>query len=194
MVSSIHPILIICLVESSAKLILPLRDSWFGWFLLPIEAVESQVVGSTTDIAELFIGLIVGLWFDLEEDLLNDCWTTTPPPSSLSLYSPFSFSRLFTLSPPKRTAFRASAVAEQEKALTPEEGYKKELAKPCELYVCNLPRLSDLFKPYGTVHSVEVLIRMLPSYYQHVCRYENTLVTKFFDVHCVKPIGGQKIV
>ncbi|ONK77927.1 uncharacterized protein A4U43_C02F12390, partial [Asparagus officinalis] len=82
--------------------------------------------------------------------------TTTPPPSSLSLHSPFSFSRLFTLSPPKRTAFRDSAVVEQEKALTPEEGYKKELAKPCELYVCNLPRLSDLFKPYGTVHSVEV--------------------------------------
>ncbi|KAJ8509842.1 hypothetical protein OPV22_000276 [Ensete ventricosum] len=34
--------------------------------------------------------------------------------------------------------------------------------RPCELYVCNLPRscdiskLLDLFKPYGTVHSVEV--------------------------------------
>ncbi|KAJ6954422.1 phosphatidylinositol 4-phosphate 5-kinase 1-like [Populus alba x Populus x berolinensis] len=40
---------------------------------------------------------------------------------------------------------------------------------------------------------VKVLIRMLPSYYQHVCRYENSLVTKFFGVHCVKPIGGQKI-
>ena len=34
---------------------------------------------------------------------------------------------------------------------------------------------------------------MLPSYYQHVCRYENSLVTKFFGVHCVKPIGGQKV-
>jgi RNA recognition motif-containing protein len=36
------------------------------------------------------------------------------------------------------------------------------LVKPCELDVCNLPRsygttdLQDLFKPYGTVHSVEV--------------------------------------
>ncbi|XWS25199.1 hypothetical protein CRYUN_Cryun27aG0049300 [Craigia yunnanensis] len=39
---------------------------------------------------------------------------------------------------------------------------------------------------------VKVLIRMLSSYYQHVCRYENSLVTKFFGVHCVKPIGGQK--
>ncbi|KAJ0981530.1 hypothetical protein J5N97_009785 [Dioscorea zingiberensis] len=40
---------------------------------------------------------------------------------------------------------------------------------------------------------VKVLIRMLPSYYQHVCLYENTLVTKFYGVHCVKPIGGQKV-
>ncbi|GAV76221.1 PIP5K domain-containing protein/MORN domain-containing protein [Cephalotus follicularis] len=39
---------------------------------------------------------------------------------------------------------------------------------------------------------VKVLIRMLASYYQHVCRYENSLVTKFYGVHCVKPIGGQK--
>ncbi|KAG6707325.1 hypothetical protein I3842_06G025400 [Carya illinoinensis] len=39
---------------------------------------------------------------------------------------------------------------------------------------------------------VKVLIRMLPSYYEHVYRYENSLVTKFFGVHCVKPIGGQK--
>ncbi|GMI89607.1 phosphatidylinositol-4-phosphate 5-kinase 1 [Hibiscus trionum] len=38
----------------------------------------------------------------------------------------------------------------------------------------------------------KVLIRMLPSYYQHVSRYENSLVTKFYGVHCVKPIGGQK--
>lgn len=34
---------------------------------------------------------------------------------------------------------------------------------------------------------------MLPSYYQHVCRYENTLVTKFYGVHCVKPVGGVKV-
>lgn len=39
----------------------------------------------------------------------------------------------------------------------------------------------------------QVLIRMLPSYHQHVCRYENSLVTKFYGVHCVKPIGGQKV-
>ncbi|XP_057417438.1 phosphatidylinositol 4-phosphate 5-kinase 2-like [Lotus japonicus] len=39
---------------------------------------------------------------------------------------------------------------------------------------------------------VKVLIRMLPSYYQHVCQYKNTLVTAFLGVHCVKPVGGQK--
>ncbi|XP_004503007.1 phosphatidylinositol 4-phosphate 5-kinase 1-like [Cicer arietinum] len=39
---------------------------------------------------------------------------------------------------------------------------------------------------------VKVLIRMLPSYFQHVSQYKNSLVTKFLGVHCVKPIGGQK--
>ncbi|KAK4791063.1 hypothetical protein SAY86_031476 [Trapa natans] len=39
---------------------------------------------------------------------------------------------------------------------------------------------------------VKVLIRMLPSYYWHFSQYENSLVTKFFGLHCVKPIGGQK--
>lgn len=39
---------------------------------------------------------------------------------------------------------------------------------------------------------VKVLLRMLSSYYKHVHRYENSLVTKFFGVHCVKPVGGQK--
>ncbi|XP_051150826.1 phosphatidylinositol 4-phosphate 5-kinase 1-like isoform X2 [Andrographis paniculata] len=39
---------------------------------------------------------------------------------------------------------------------------------------------------------VKALIRMLPSYYQHFCYYQNTLVTKFYGVHCVKPVGGVK--
>lgn len=39
----------------------------------------------------------------------------------------------------------------------------------------------------------QVLIKMLPSYYQHVSQYKNSLVTKFLGVHCVKPIGGQKV-
>lgn len=40
---------------------------------------------------------------------------------------------------------------------------------------------------------VKVLLRMLPSYYKHVTRYENTLITKFFGVHCIKPVGCQKV-
>ncbi|KAL2942775.1 Phosphatidylinositol 4-phosphate 5-kinase 1 [Bienertia sinuspersici] len=41
---------------------------------------------------------------------------------------------------------------------------------------------------------VKVLIKMLPKYYEHVSKYKNTLVTKFFGVHCVKckAMGGQK--
>ncbi|KAK1314136.1 Phosphatidylinositol 4-phosphate 5-kinase 2 [Acorus calamus] len=35
---------------------------------------------------------------------------------------------------------------------------------------------------------MKVLLRMLRSYYQHVCQYENSLVTKFYGVHCVKPV------
>lgn len=48
-----------------------------------------------------------------------------------------------------------------------DDGVPKEVKAPvrrrCELYVCNLPRscdipqLLDLFKPHGTVHSVEVV-------------------------------------
>ncbi|XP_008787445.2 phosphatidylinositol 4-phosphate 5-kinase 9-like [Phoenix dactylifera] len=39
---------------------------------------------------------------------------------------------------------------------------------------------------------VKVLLRMLPNYYDHVHRYENTLITKFFGLHRVKPSSGQK--
>jgi 1-phosphatidylinositol-4-phosphate 5-kinase len=35
----------------------------------------------------------------------------------------------------------------------------------------------------------KVLIRMLPAYYNHVRACENTLVTKFFGLHCVKLTG-----
>lgn len=34
---------------------------------------------------------------------------------------------------------------------------------------------------------------MLPNYYKHICQYENSLVTKFYGVHCIKPVGGQKV-
>ncbi|EYU42931.1 hypothetical protein MIMGU_mgv1a024840mg [Erythranthe guttata] len=36
---------------------------------------------------------------------------------------------------------------------------------------------------------VKVLKRMLPAYYNHVQAFENTLVTKFFGLHCVKMTG-----
>ncbi|KAJ6818588.1 putative phosphatidylinositol 4-phosphate 5-kinase 6 [Iris pallida] len=36
---------------------------------------------------------------------------------------------------------------------------------------------------------VKVLLRMLPAYYNHVRTFENTLVTKFFGLHCVKLTG-----
>ncbi|CAN1128095.1 Phosphatidylinositol 4-phosphate 5-kinase 6 [Linum perenne] len=42
---------------------------------------------------------------------------------------------------------------------------------------------------------VKVLIRMLPAYYKHVRQFENTLVTKYFGLHCVRlPGPNQKKV
>ncbi|KAG1371111.1 Phosphatidylinositol 4-phosphate 5-kinase 4 [Cocos nucifera] len=37
---------------------------------------------------------------------------------------------------------------------------------------------------------VKVLLRMLPAYYNHVRNFENTLVTRFFGLHCVKLTGA----
>ncbi|XP_031247617.1 phosphatidylinositol 4-phosphate 5-kinase 6-like isoform X2 [Pistacia vera] len=37
---------------------------------------------------------------------------------------------------------------------------------------------------------VKVLIRMLPAYYNHVRAFENTLVTKFYGLHCVRLTGS----
>ncbi|KAL8516741.1 hypothetical protein ACS0TY_015125 [Phlomoides rotata] len=39
---------------------------------------------------------------------------------------------------------------------------------------------------------VKVLLRMLPNYHQHVRTHENTLITKFFGLHRIKPSSGQK--
>ncbi|CAJ1958927.1 unnamed protein product [Sphenostylis stenocarpa] len=36
----------------------------------------------------------------------------------------------------------------------------------------------------------KVFMRMLPAYYKHVRAFENTLVTKFFGLHCVKLTGS----
>ncbi|XP_024528312.1 phosphatidylinositol 4-phosphate 5-kinase 9 [Selaginella moellendorffii] len=40
---------------------------------------------------------------------------------------------------------------------------------------------------------VEVLLDMLASYYDHVLVHENTLITKFFGLHRIKPQGGRKV-
>ncbi|XP_040995455.1 phosphatidylinositol 4-phosphate 5-kinase 6-like isoform X2 [Juglans microcarpa x Juglans regia] len=37
---------------------------------------------------------------------------------------------------------------------------------------------------------VKVLLRMLPAYYKHVRAFDNTLVTKFYGLHCVKLTGA----
>ncbi|KAJ0976168.1 hypothetical protein J5N97_018133 [Dioscorea zingiberensis] len=39
---------------------------------------------------------------------------------------------------------------------------------------------------------VKVLLKMLPAYYNHVRSYENTLVTKFYGLHCVKVTGSNQ--
>ncbi|KAL3628442.1 Phosphatidylinositol 4-phosphate 5-kinase 9 [Castilleja foliolosa] len=39
---------------------------------------------------------------------------------------------------------------------------------------------------------VKVLLRMLPNYHCHVRKYDNTLITKFFGLHRIKPSSGQK--
>ncbi|XP_059652005.1 phosphatidylinositol 4-phosphate 5-kinase 6-like [Cornus florida] len=39
---------------------------------------------------------------------------------------------------------------------------------------------------------VKVLIRMLPAYYNHVRAFENTLVTKFYGLHCVRLTGSNQ--
>ncbi|KAF1884830.1 hypothetical protein Lal_00028717 [Lupinus albus] len=39
---------------------------------------------------------------------------------------------------------------------------------------------------------VKVFLRMLPGYYKHVRAFENTLVTKFFGLHCVRLTGASQ--
>ncbi|KAM0948795.1 putative 1-phosphatidylinositol-4-phosphate 5-kinase [Dioscorea sansibarensis] len=39
---------------------------------------------------------------------------------------------------------------------------------------------------------VKVLLRMLPAYYNHFRSFENTLVTKFYGLHCVKLAGANQ--
>ncbi|XXG77546.1 hypothetical protein AAC387_Pa08g1681 [Persea americana] len=102
-------------------------------------------------------------------------------PFSSSLPSPLSISHphqsspaLFLLPITHKTLFKTLAVVEEEAAISAEhieaqsneEGNggptQKPKVTPCELYICNIPRSCDIselfevFKPYGTVQSVEV--------------------------------------
>ncbi|KAG8378319.1 hypothetical protein BUALT_Bualt08G0125100 [Buddleja alternifolia] len=69
----------------------------------------------------------------------------------------------------------------------------RELSSPGKSGSCFYLTQDDRFMIKTVKKSeVKVLIKMLPSYHRHVFRYENSLVTKFYGVHCVKPVGGVK--
>ncbi|KAK4429695.1 Phosphatidylinositol 4-phosphate 5-kinase [Sesamum alatum] len=69
----------------------------------------------------------------------------------------------------------------------------RELSSPGKSGSCFYLTQDDRFMIKTVKKSeVKVLLKMLPSYHRHVCRYENSLVTKFYGVHCVKPVGGVK--
>ncbi|MCO5589432.1 hypothetical protein L7F22_043399 [Adiantum nelumboides] len=54
--------------------------------------------------------------------------------------------------------------------------------------------INRLMIDHGIRHGgvLQVLLGMLPNYYDHVQKYENTLI-KFFGLHQIKHIGGQKV-
>ncbi|PWZ24401.1 Phosphatidylinositol 4-phosphate 5-kinase 1 [Zea mays] len=75
-----------------------------------------------------------------------------------------------------------------------------------------LPKLPDLVELYlsdlnlenkGTIAiakaleqsapQLEILLKMLPKYYNHVRAYDNTLITKKFGVHRITLKGGRKV-
>ncbi|KAK9713824.1 hypothetical protein RND81_06G053700 [Saponaria officinalis] len=69
----------------------------------------------------------------------------------------------------------------------------RELSSPGKSGSCFFLTQDDKFMIKTVRKSeVKVLLRMLQGYFQHVYRYENSLLTKFYGVHCVKPIGGPK--
>lgn len=75
---------------------------------------------------------------------------------------------------------------------------KKSEVKVIKLYVAScsfydISTTSFLIIKYF-VGMLQVLLKMLPAYYNHVRAFENTLVTKFFGLHCVKLGATQKKV
>ena len=43
------------------------------------------------------------------------------------------------------------------------------------------------------IFATQVLLQMLPNYYNHVAEHENTLITKFFGLHRITLTGGKKV-
>ncbi|KAK7290608.1 hypothetical protein RIF29_05153 [Crotalaria pallida] len=79
--------------------------------------------------------------------------SSPPPPSSSYALRKFR--------PCRALAVRESVEQQNDDVLSDEEQSEK-LGRPCEVYVCNLPRtydtkhLLDMFNPHGTVLSVKV--------------------------------------
>ena len=74
--------------------------------------------------------------------------------------------------------------------LTNDDGYMIKTMKKAETKVSVRVKLKPVYQEtFICVYLKQVLIRMLPAYYNHVRACENTLVTKFFGLHCVKLTG-----
>ncbi|KAL8128828.1 hypothetical protein V2J09_017983 [Rumex salicifolius] len=76
--------------------------------------------------------------------------------------------------------------------LSNDDRYMIKTVKKAEVKVNSLSRCSWLFIHLSMIVVLNldyVLIRMLSPYYNHVRCFENTLVTKFFGLHCVKLTG-----
>ncbi|XP_031250994.1 RNA-binding protein CP33, chloroplastic-like [Pistacia vera] len=84
-----------------------------------------------------------------------------PKLSCLPLCSPTGFSAVLAVVDEEAVAVEDN-VDENEEDVDVSVQESKNRARPCELYVCNLPRsydiseLVEMFKPFGTVISVEV--------------------------------------
>ncbi|KAF6145983.1 hypothetical protein GIB67_033342 [Kingdonia uniflora] len=84
-----------------------------------------------------------------------------PPPCFLASSSPFSISHSQSYVSVRKVTALAVAEGEVPLPLLQQQSVEKKV-KPCQLYVCNLPdnydvpELQDLFKPFGTVSSLEV--------------------------------------
>ncbi|KAM0863112.1 hypothetical protein ACQ4PT_044807 [Festuca glaucescens] len=70
----------------------------------------------------------------------------------------------------------------------------RELASPGKSGSCFFVTQDDRFM-IKTVKKAEVkvLIRMLPSYYEHVRQHKSTLLTRFYGTHCIKQVGCPKV-